>query len=311
MLEFIGFIEEMEVVDLQTIGGKFTWFNSIGKAMSRIDRFLLSKDFIEDWKLEGQIIGERDISDHASIWLKDNRKNWGPKPFKFNNSWFNHEDFSSFVKKEWATISKKGRGDFCLVEKLKVLKERISSWNKEVYGWIDLNIEKVGEEMQLLDNLFVYFAGNVPEEVVLKRSKAMTDFWDNPNKKESILRLKSRQLWLFEGDGNTRFFHNYMRERRRINSLCSIGSNKGILEEFSDVKDFIYAHFKYLFKEEVGCRPELNGISLNSLLPNESMEMERPFSEEEVKEAIWSFDGTKVQAQTVSLLSSSRDFGLF
>ncbi|XP_058784775.1 uncharacterized protein LOC131659625 [Vicia villosa] len=224
------------------IGGKFTWFNSNGKAMSRIDRFLLSEDFIEDWKVEGQIIGERGISDHASIWLKVNRKNWGPKLFEFNNSWFNHEDFSSFLKKKLATISKKGRGDFCLVEKLKVLKERISSWNKEVYGWIDLNIEKVGEEMQLLDNLFVHFAGNVPEEVVLKRSKAMADFWVNLNKKESILRLKSRQLWLSEGD------------------------------------DF--------FKEEVGCRPEPYGISLNSLLPNESMEMERPFSKEEVKEAI-------------------------
>lgn len=82
--------------------------------------------------MEGQIIGGRDISDLASIWLKNNRKNWGPKPFKFNNSWFNHKDFSSFVKKGWSNIHIKGRDDFCLVEKLKFLQERISSWNKVV-----------------------------------------------------------------------------------------------------------------------------------------------------------------------------------
>ncbi|XP_058723105.1 uncharacterized protein LOC131594923 [Vicia villosa] len=48
MSEFNGFIEGMELVDVPTIGGKFTWLNSNGKVMSRIDRFLLSEDFIED-----------------------------------------------------------------------------------------------------------------------------------------------------------------------------------------------------------------------------------------------------------------------
>ncbi|XP_058784109.1 uncharacterized protein LOC131658877 [Vicia villosa] len=145
MSEFNAFIEEMDLVDLPTIGGKFTWFNSNGKAMSRIDRFLLSEDFIDDWKVEGQFIGERDVSDHALIWLKDKSRNWGPKPFRFINSWFDHVDSNSFVKKEWNIIDIKGRGDFCLVEKLRILKKRLAWWNKEIYGWTDLNLEKVGE----------------------------------------------------------------------------------------------------------------------------------------------------------------------
>ncbi|XP_058762952.1 uncharacterized protein LOC131636352 [Vicia villosa] len=97
---FKEFIEDMELVDLPTIGGKFTLIKSNGKAMSRIDRFLLSDCFFEYWKVEGQYIGEREVSDHAPIWLKDNRKDWGPKPFKFNNMWFKHEDFDVFVEEE-------------------------------------------------------------------------------------------------------------------------------------------------------------------------------------------------------------------
>ncbi|XP_058753643.1 uncharacterized protein LOC131626818 [Vicia villosa] len=183
---FNEFIEEMELVDLPTIGGKFTWFKSNGKAMSRLDRFLLSECYIEDSKVDGQFIGERDVSDHAPIWLKNNRKDWGPKPFKFNNLWLKHEEFDNFVKEEWNKIVVKGRGDYCLVEKLKILKS------------------------------------NVPEEVVEKRLKSVEDFWNNLNKKEGFLRLKSRQLWLTEGDDNTRFFHNSLKDRRRRNSLCTM-----------------------------------------------------------------------------------------
>ncbi|XP_058760862.1 uncharacterized protein LOC131634227 [Vicia villosa] len=109
--DFKVFIEEMELVDPPTIGGKFTWRNSGGSAMSRLDRFLLSDNFIIDWKVEGQTIGERDVSDPAPIWIKDNKRNWGPKPFRFNNLWFDHKKFFLFVEGEWKKIMMKGRGD--------------------------------------------------------------------------------------------------------------------------------------------------------------------------------------------------------
>ncbi|XP_058777436.1 uncharacterized protein LOC131651758 [Vicia villosa] len=53
MTDFLNFIDEMELVDPPTIGGKFTWSNRSGSAMSRLDRFLLSSSFIDDWKVEG------------------------------------------------------------------------------------------------------------------------------------------------------------------------------------------------------------------------------------------------------------------
>lgn len=91
-------MEDMELVDLPTVDRKFTWMNRNGKSMSRLDRFLILESFIDEWKVDAQSIGSRDISDHALIWINKNRKNWGPKPFKFNNCWFNHKDFYAFAE---------------------------------------------------------------------------------------------------------------------------------------------------------------------------------------------------------------------
>ncbi|XP_058760823.1 uncharacterized protein LOC131634151 [Vicia villosa] len=231
-------------------------------------------------------VGERDVSDHAPIWIKYNKRNWGPKTFRFNNLWFNHNYFSAFVEEEWKKIVVKGRGDYCLVEKLKALKGKIVKWNKEIYGWIDLNIEEAEKEMHFFDNKFAHFAGNVSEEVVAKRSRAAIDFWDNLYKKEGFLHKKSRQLWLAEGDCNTRYFHNSLKERRSRNSLCSLESSSGRVEDVSEVKEFIFNHFNCFFKEDMEGRPNLSGLDMKMLHGFESLNIERSFIELEIKEAI-------------------------
>ncbi|KAI5391712.1 hypothetical protein KIW84_076498 [Lathyrus oleraceus] len=70
----------------------------------------------------GQYVGNRDLSDHCPIWMKASKEDRGPKPFKFNNSWLNHPEFSLFLKKVWKYFKVEGRGDFVLKEKLRQLK---------------------------------------------------------------------------------------------------------------------------------------------------------------------------------------------
>lgn len=78
-------------------------------------------------------------------------KDWGPKPFRFNNCWLKHNEFAKFVTKEWSKWKVKGIGDFCLYEKLKNLKVRLKVWNKEIFGWIDLKVDECIEDQFILD----------------------------------------------------------------------------------------------------------------------------------------------------------------
>ncbi|MCI01064.1 hypothetical protein A2U01_0022088, partial [Trifolium medium] len=151
--EFSQFIDAMEVIDIPVTGKKFSWFNAVGTSMSRLDRFLLSEGFIEKGGISNQWIGDRDISDHCPIWLVCSNLNWGPKPFKFNNCWLEHPNFLPFVSDTWKKLNIKGKKAFVLKEKLKSLKESLKVWNKEVFGLLDLNIDKTVKELNEIEDL--------------------------------------------------------------------------------------------------------------------------------------------------------------
>lgn len=82
---FAEFISKSGLVDVPCKGKNYSWFSGDGKSKSRIGRFLLSSMVVNRWEVVGQLIGDRDISDHCPIWIITDNHNWGPKPFKFNN----------------------------------------------------------------------------------------------------------------------------------------------------------------------------------------------------------------------------------
>ena len=55
-------------------------------------------------------------------------------------------------------------------------------------------------------------------------------------KEEIYWKQKSIELWLKEGDKNTKFFHNNTKSKRSINSITKMHSQGGkILEEKEDI----------------------------------------------------------------------------
>ncbi|KAL7162528.1 hypothetical protein ACSBR2_042925 [Camellia fascicularis] len=101
MIEFNEFIELMELVGLPLLGRGFTWCNSVeGHRWSRIDRFLLDPLWLEKFSLKQWGL-PRSFSDHCSLVLMEDERNWGPRPFKFLNAWSLHPNFMAMVKKSW------------------------------------------------------------------------------------------------------------------------------------------------------------------------------------------------------------------
>lgn len=54
MLEFKTCVNTLELVDPPLLGRKFTWYKADGSAMSRLDRILMSEEWVQKWGVVAQ-----------------------------------------------------------------------------------------------------------------------------------------------------------------------------------------------------------------------------------------------------------------
>ena len=86
MHQFSAFIFEQSLIDLPLVGESFTWSNSREVASrSRLDKFLLSADWEENFPSVCQRRLSRLLSDHFPILLEGGNLHGSKKPFRFEN----------------------------------------------------------------------------------------------------------------------------------------------------------------------------------------------------------------------------------
>ncbi|XP_068477274.1 uncharacterized protein [Phaseolus vulgaris] len=95
---FNDFIEKWEFVDVPMVGRKFTWYKPNGSVKSRIDRVLVSREWLDVWPECKQFILSRTVSDHCALVFKDSKVDWGPKPFRSLDVWQEDSRFKDFVR---------------------------------------------------------------------------------------------------------------------------------------------------------------------------------------------------------------------
>ncbi|MCI11063.1 hypothetical protein A2U01_0032162 [Trifolium medium] len=91
--------------------------------------------------------------------------------------------------------------------------------NIEVFGILDLNIEKTVKDINDFEGLLANYDGDLD---YLKREGLNKEFWNQLNFKDNLLKQKSRMKWIKEGDSNSRFFHQSIKGRRRRNQLAAL-----------------------------------------------------------------------------------------
>ncbi|XP_058733672.1 uncharacterized protein LOC131605316 [Vicia villosa] len=166
----------------------------------------------------------------------------------------------------------------------------------KVFGKFDLAVEEGVRIMNEGDEMVDDVDGEeivVGEDELSRKRRAQSDFWLNLKIKENMLIQKSRLKWLNDGDSNSRYFHNVMNSRRIRNHIGFIVTDRGVVESVEEVKKETKLFFEEKFSEAMGGRPILEDISFSKLNRVERDGLEYPFSEEEIKEAIWSCDGAR------------------
>ena len=95
--EFNEWIDDLEVLEVPSLGRQFTWFRPNGESRSRLDKFLISPEWRDRWPESVQFTLPRSFSDHYPILLRANNVDWGPKPFRILDCWLTEKSFREVV----------------------------------------------------------------------------------------------------------------------------------------------------------------------------------------------------------------------
>ncbi|GAU49838.1 hypothetical protein TSUD_408070 [Trifolium subterraneum] len=97
-ISFNCFIEDYTLIDLPLSGRKITWFKGDEISMSRLYRFLLSKEWCQAWPNCLQVAKMRGLSDHCPLVLSADEEDWGPRPSRMLKCGKDVPDYNLFVK---------------------------------------------------------------------------------------------------------------------------------------------------------------------------------------------------------------------
>ncbi|KHN30788.1 hypothetical protein glysoja_039726, partial [Glycine soja] len=132
--EFNDWIAELEVEEVPWVGKRFTWFRPNGSAKSKLDRFLISPEWLSKWSASSQYTLKRNFSDHCPVMLKSQSIDWGPKPFRILDCWLKDQSFKKLVQQTWSHNNQRGWVGYVLKQKIKALKVSIKEWKKTHFG---------------------------------------------------------------------------------------------------------------------------------------------------------------------------------
>jgi len=288
---FNNFIEKEELDDILMIDRKFTWYKPNDLVKSRIDRDLVSKEWVEVWSHSKQHVLSKSVSDHCAIIVKSENVDWGPKPFRSLDVWQSDSRFKEFLKESWPKYEVQGGGIYIFKEKLKKLKVYLKVWNREVFRDVikegDGLLKRIRELDARDDDL------DLNEQEREERKSLLADLNKNLFKQEAVAKQKARLKWLKQGDLNTKFFHSSIKWRRAKNELHGVFKNGRWSEDKDVVKDKVreFLEARFVGNEELSVR--LDNVRFNSISEEDNQMLVGSFSVEEIKEAVWSCNSSK------------------
>ena len=218
MKDFDYLIGELQLVDPNLNNAKFTWSNFRHQPICcRLDRFLLTNGWAASYPSYRQELEARLVSDHALVILDTSPPKWGPTPFRFENAWLDHKQFSCGFERWWKEITVEGWEGYKLMKRLQEIKTRLNNWNKDVFGDLRLIEATLQNRLKELDRL--ESSGNWSKDVRQEKVNLKKEFNGILVKKEIMVRQKLKIQWAKQGDANSSLFHRLLNARKSKNFI--------------------------------------------------------------------------------------------
>lgn len=280
MGRFRKFLGDTEVKEIPLVGRSYTWSNErFAPTLVRLDRAFCCVGWGEifpDSILQSSASG---VSDHFPLILSLKISVKGRRRFHFESYWTRIQGFSEAVQQNWGAPVSSVCAVECLFLKLQRLSRGLQKWGQRKVGNIKLQLEMAKEIIHRLE--------------IARDSRDLSDGEENLRRRlklhclglasleRTIARLRSRLLYLREGDANTSFFHQQARYRKNKNYIAKLQDGDRILVSQYEKHGAVLNYYENL----LGSAEERDySIDLAELgVPQHDLSsLDSPFSEEEV-----------------------------
>ena len=133
-------------------------------------------------------------------------------------------------------------------QKLKTLKAKIRTWNKEEFGNIFEDKKRLINELELLIQKGMDEGW---DEDMKEKEKSLWGQLEARERKEGIYwKKKSKVKWLQDGERNTKFFHNSVIQNRSISRIQKLKKRDGSRVETKwEIEADLTQHFSEILNE--------------------------------------------------------------
>lgn len=165
--------------------------------------------------------------------------------------WLKDDKWLGLIEKWWKDIEVSGSNLYRVISKLKVIKNNLLRWNKTHFGNIFEAKVKLEEEMSKVNKRVI--EKGIDEALYLEEKKLLANYEDILAKEEVFWHQKSREMWLSEGDKNTKFLHNSTRQRRLVNRITKIRTSEGsITKDHNHIASEVVKYYEGIFNNWAG-----------------------------------------------------------
>jgi hypothetical protein len=204
---------------------------------------------------------------------------------RFEGRWLKEENVGEVVSTAWEHAPP----NVPVMSKLAAVHSELHEWDRSV---LKAPQKKIRELTRDLDRLL---CGPMSEESTQKQKELTRQIEVSLEQEEVHYMQRSRANWLMHGDKNTTFFHNFVKARRKRNTILKIKNDEGNwVEGNEEMGGLIHSYFSSLFSSEVEHTSE---ELLSKVIPRVMAEMNsallKPYTVEEVKQAMFSIGDYK------------------
>ncbi|KAL4296842.1 hypothetical protein GQ457_12G018520 [Hibiscus cannabinus] len=274
-------------------------FNTVRRSEERIgmsiNRGALASfsDFIEElclvdlpllevmslWPDLCQNIHPKCISDHNPVSLSRIDSFGGHRPFKWFEYLVDDKAYVERVNEECCSAKGSGIGSL-----LRICKSLSKDWVSNIAGNSSDRIQMLEKSCSELERKI---ADDRKNNLLCEELKAARkSLWELIRREEREWIQKSRLNWAVAGDRNTKFFHLVASARRRSNFIGSVKVGGVLYNNSAEVKMAIETHFKNIYNVSNTLPLKLFDCEMGKISSDTASWLERPFSEEEVRDAL-------------------------